>query len=250
MKIFRITIILMIVILTLSNATQAAAKCDYSYGSEMAIITENTSLKTDKKIARPIDTFCSDLQVITKDPIKLTNQNIILWYDNKVNRYVPIMIFGETTDGWLYELTKIALDGTGEVEIIGNTKIPTPYVHTIPEYDLTIPSQICIKEGYTFNVTSIGEKAFYHIDNLRVIKIPDSITYIGRYAFYTSDEPLLRQCALTHYVIYGNPVIGYNAFNIWGNDWYAYRPYHVKKNAYNVLSFLDYNDFMYDYLDE
>lgn len=44
---------------------------------------------------------------------------------------------------------------------------------------LTIPSQL---DGYT--VTSIEREAFCNMTRIENVKIPDTVKYIGRYAFY------------------------------------------------------------------
>ena len=49
--------------------------------------------------------------------------------------------------------------------------------------EVVIPSTIEIK-GTTYNVTSIGNYAFYDCDSLTSIVIPESVTSIGDYAFY------------------------------------------------------------------
>ena len=49
--------------------------------------------------------------------------------------------------------------------------------------DIVIPSTVTYG-GKTYNVTSIGESAFYGCRNITSISIPASITSIGGYAFY------------------------------------------------------------------
>ena len=46
-----------------------------------------------------------------------------------------------------------------------------------------IPSSVTYNNT-TFSVTSIGEYAFYGSDNLTSVNIPNSVTSIGEYAFY------------------------------------------------------------------
>ena len=68
-------------------------------------------------------------------------------------------------------------------ELITKAKIATVIAKT-PKYsgDIVIPSTI-ENEGITYNVTSIGEKAFYSCDNLNTLDIPNSVTSIGNDAF-------------------------------------------------------------------
>ncbi len=47
---------------------------------------------------------------------------------------------------------------------------------------VTIPSTITYN-GNTYNVTSIGYKAFFHCETLNGITIPNSVTSIGQEAF-------------------------------------------------------------------
>ena len=46
-----------------------------------------------------------------------------------------------------------------------------------------IPESVT-NNGRTYNVTSIGEHAFYHCTGLKSVAIPNSVTSIGDYAFY------------------------------------------------------------------
>ena len=61
-----------------------------------------------------------------------------------------------------------------EVEVIAGTE---KYIG-----DIVIPSQTTI-EGKVYNVTQIGEKAFYYCDGLKGITIPNSVTCIADLAF-------------------------------------------------------------------
>lgn len=49
--------------------------------------------------------------------------------------------------------------------------------------DLTIPSSVEYN-GVQYNVTSIGEKAFYGCSNVTSVTLPNSVTSVGAYAFY------------------------------------------------------------------
>ncbi len=52
-----------------------------------------------------------------------------------------------------------------------------------PTGDLTIPESVTFG-GISFPVTSIGEGAFEDCSGLTSVTIPNSVTYIGKYAFY------------------------------------------------------------------
>lgn len=100
---------------------------------------------------------------------------------------------------------KILDDGTAEI---------AKYVGTVSE--LTIPSEL---GGYT--VTSIGANAFHyrHYDEclqLESVIIPESVTKIGRYAFWGCSD-------LINITISDNIVsVGKDAF--WGTAWYDNQP--------------------------
>ena len=49
--------------------------------------------------------------------------------------------------------------------------------------DIVIPSQTAI-DGKVYNVTKVGNKAFYDCTGLTSVTIPNSVTSIGNYAFY------------------------------------------------------------------
>ena len=71
-------------------------------------------------------------------------------------------------DGIYYNL--VAQEKTAEVTKGGYTG------------EITIPETITVHE-VVYNVTSIGDQAFYGCDNLTSITIPNSVTSIGKYAF-------------------------------------------------------------------
>ena len=63
--------------------------------------------------------------------------------------------------------------------------------------DIIIPSKVT-NEGFTYNVTKIGDKAFYQSSSLTSIIIPHSITEIGEYAF--------NGCSKMTSILFGNSV--------------------------------------------
>lgn len=54
-------------------------------------------------------------------------------------------------------------------------------------YDIVIPETV-VKDGVTYRVTSIGERAFHWSRDLKSVKIPNSVTNIGKEAFYLCDK--------------------------------------------------------------
>ena len=48
--------------------------------------------------------------------------------------------------------------------------------------DMTIPNSVSIN-GRTLKVTAIGNHAFWHCENLKSVKLPETITSIGAVAF-------------------------------------------------------------------
>ena len=84
---------------------------------------------------------------------------------------------------------KDGIVGNGNTVIIDNLKYKI-YDDTAslvgyidPPENLVIPEKISY-EGYTLNVTSIGESAFSGCTSLTSVTIPDSVTSIGHSAFY------------------------------------------------------------------
>lgn len=77
-------------------------------------------------------------------------------------------------DGIYYDILSLT-DMTCEVK---------GYRSSSSHYDnIVIPSNISNKSG-NFKVVSIGFKAFEKYSTLKSIEIPNSVTSIGRYAFY------------------------------------------------------------------
>ena len=71
-----------------------------------------------------------------------------------------------------------------------NTELAVSYRGSAPrsyekEYngDIVIPESVTYN-GSTYNVTSIGNNAFYWCSGLTSVTIPNSVTSIGDYAFY------------------------------------------------------------------
>ena len=62
-----------------------------------------------------------------------------------------------------------------DVEVVAGTEKYTG--------DIVIPSQTAI-DGKVYNVTKVGNKAFYNCTGLTSVTIPNSVTSIGNYAFY------------------------------------------------------------------
>ena len=81
---------------------------------------------------------------------------------------LTVLAYDVEVDGIYYNL--VAQEKTAEVTSGGYTG------------EITIPETITVHE-VVYNVTSIGDQAFYGCDNLTSITIPNSVTSIGKYAF-------------------------------------------------------------------
>ncbi len=66
--------------------------------------------------------------------------------------------------------------GDGEVEVT----LPDSVKYT---GEVLIPSTVA-NNGMTYQVTSIGDRAFYYCSELTLVDIPEGVTSIGEYAFY------------------------------------------------------------------
>ncbi len=97
-----------------------------------------------------------------------------------VNLGVGDVIDDTENSGLLFKvLTVDTTSGTVEVMKKGDDDIKSEYTET----SYTVPETIT-RDGITFTVTDIGEKAFFHCTTLTNVYLPDTITTIGKFAFY------------------------------------------------------------------
>ena len=64
-----------------------------------------------------------------------------------------------------------------------NARVEVTYGSSKYSGDITIPSTVTYN-GTTYDVTSIGDKAFYECQSLISLTIPECLTSIGKEAFY------------------------------------------------------------------
>lgn len=81
-------------------------------------------------------------------------------------------------DGIYYVITSYT-DKTVTVTYYGNTYSYSSYKY---KSDVNIPQTVTYKST-TYNVTSIGDYAFYGCSGLTSVTIPESVTSIGAYTF-------------------------------------------------------------------
>lgn len=106
----------------------------------------------------------------------------------------------------------------------GSTAIVTYATTNYNSYSgaVTIPSTVTYS-GTTYNVTGIGEKAFYGSTNLTSVTIPSSITSMGQYAFLSCSgltkvniTDLAKWCKISFTSESSNPI--YYAKHLYLND--------------------------------
>ena len=81
-------------------------------------------------------------------------------------------------DGIFYNITNEA-EKTVKVTYKGSSS----YDYNEYSGTVNIPATV-VYSGVTYNVTSIGNEAFYYCENLTSVTIPNSVTSIGDKAFY------------------------------------------------------------------
>ena len=82
-----------------------------------------------------------------------------------------------------------------------------PYYTTYPTGDLVIPATVTYND-VTYNVTSIGDDAFWGCRGLTSVTIPDGVTSIAQYAFY--------HCYRLTSITIPNGVTGIGGHAFWG----------------------------------
>lgn len=91
-----------------------------------------------------------------------------------------------TVDGVTYKTINLA---SNEVQIGSGEKNQSAFLSsTSLDGTYKIPTSVIDPNGYTFNVTSIGDYAFYGCNNLTSIDIPTQITSIGHFAFGSCEK--------------------------------------------------------------
>ena len=120
---------------------------------------------------------CSDLKFVIYNG-KKTRWNAIS-ISNSNNSYLTGAII-KCTDGIIGNGNTVTIDNLKYQ--LNNDQTASLVGYTASLENLMIPEKISY-EGYTFNVTSIGDKAFYKCTSLTSVTIPKSITTIGSLVF-------------------------------------------------------------------
>ena len=121
---------------------------------------------------------CSNLKFVVYNGTK--SQWNAISISNSNNSYLTGAII-KCTDGIIGNGNTVTIDNLKYQ--LNNDQTASLVGYTGSLENLVIPEKISY-EGYTFNVTSIGNKAFYNCTSLTDVTIPNSVTSIGTEAFF------------------------------------------------------------------
>ena len=124
------------------------------------------------------------------------------------------------------------IDGIG-YNIIGETEVEVTKADNKYTGEVMIPETVT-QDGVTYQVTRIGNSAFYGCSELTLVGIPEGVTSIGTYAF--------SGCSNLENVDFPNSLISIEtyAFNECSGFTNVYIPRNVADIAYNAFSFCHY----------
>jgi hypothetical protein len=150
-------------------------------------------------------TVCISMFAVPKMCFKLDDGQIVKYDVDKVVEVYYETIINDTTppqiDSFIVDASRTPL----VFGILSDTTVEVSMGSCGSIDSVNIPSKVKI-DGKVYEVTSIGEKAFYECSNWRCITIPESVTSIGKEAFYNCSE--LRNITISE----GITSIGYAAF--------------------------------------
>ena len=156
------------------NVTSISSQAFYGCKSLTSITIPNSVTSIDREAFYN----CSNLKFVIYNGTK-TQWNAIS-ISNSYNSYLTGAII-KCTDGLIGNGNTVTIDNLKYQ--LNNDQTASLVGYTGSLENLMIPEKISY-EGYTFNVTSIGDKAFYNCTSLTDVTIPNSVTSIGTEAFF------------------------------------------------------------------
>ena len=133
-----------------------------------------------------------------------------------------------------------SVTGANAVEVTYKDETYNNYQGSYSGNVLIPPTVNC--NGTTYNVTSIGEYAFYLSQSLSKVTIPSSVTTIGDYAFYSCPSLLQVKCfATTPPTIYSHTFSSYYGLIVPQGSIAAYQAAEYWKNFYSISEMHPYD---------
>ena len=159
--------------ITIGNSTESIGNSAFKNCTNLTSVTISNSIKS---IDSSAFNNCSNLKFVIFNGTK-SQWNAINMSSGNENLKNAII---KCTDGLIENGNTVTIDNLKYQ--LNNDQTASLVGYTASPENLMIPEKISY-EGYTFNVTSIGNKAFYKCTSLTNVTIPDSVTNIGDSAF-------------------------------------------------------------------